>query len=455
MPQQGESSQTTAPERSRLAHRRLSPVGRRLPLKRLRSHSPRRALFLLTAIGTIGFVDRIVVNALVEPLKEEFGLSDAQIGLLGFAYAALNISIGVFIARLSESRRRLTFTAVGTFLWSLAAVASGLVTTWHQLLAARIAVGVGEAVGLPANQSLVADYYPPRRRASAMSILLLSPPIGAFIGLAGGGYVAQVWGWRWAFIVTGVPGLLLAVMAWLLLAEPGRGVHDAPSDDDNVPSTWAVVRRLWDIPSSRHLVAGSSLAAILGFGLLAFVPALLSRRFDMSTGEAGLATALMATVPAALAIGGGGIVADRLAGRFPRIYAWLPAVSLLLAFPLYALAVTRDDLWTLIALCVVSTLLQFNYLGMTTGTVANLMHHRMRATANALTNVLGGIAGGAGPLLIGLGSDRLMAAGYDTGRALALSMAACSAIYLWAAAHYFLAMRTIAGDLSDVREGRV
>lgn len=455
MPQQGESSQTIAPERSRLAHRRLPPARRRLPLKRFRSHSPRRALVLLTVIGTIGFVDRIVVNALVEPLKAEFDLSDAQIGLLGFAYAALNISIGVFVARLAESRRRLTFTAVGTFLWSLAATASGLVTTWGQLLAARIAVGVGEAVGLPANQSLVADYYPPQRRASAMSILLLAPPLGAFIGLAGGGYVAQVWGWRWAFIVTGVPGLLLAILAWFLLEEPGRGVHDAHADDGNVPSTWAVVRRLWDIPSSRHLVAGSALAAVLGFGLLAFVPALLSRRFGLSTGEAGLTTALMAGIPAAIAIGGGGILADRLAGRFPRIYAWLPAVSLLLSFPLYAFAITRGDLPTLVALMVISTLLQFNYLGMTTGTVANLMHHRMRATANALTNVLGGIAGGAGPLLIGLGSDRLSAAGYDPGLALALSMAACSAIYLWAAAHYFLAVRTIAHDMADVREGRV
>jgi predicted MFS family arabinose efflux permease len=421
---------------------------------RFRSASPGRALFLLTAIGTVGFVDRIVVNALVEPLKAEFGLSDAQIGLLGFAYAALNISIGVVVARLAESRRRLTFTAVGTFLWSLAATASGLVSTWGQLLAARIAVGVGEAVGLPANQSLVADFYPPHRRASAMSILLLAPPIGAFIGLAGGGYIAQAWGWRWAFIVTGVPGLLLALLVWLLVAEPARGTHDAHADD-SVPSTWAVVRRLWDIRSARHLVAGSSLAALMGFGLLAFMPALLSRRFGLTTGEAGLATALMATVPAALAIAAGGFIADRLAGRFPRIYGWLPGVSLLLAFPVYALAVTRGELWTLIALILVSTLLQFNYLGLTTGTVANLMHHRMRATSNALTNILGGLAGGVGPLMIGAGSDELAAAGYDTGQALALSMAACAAIYLWAGAHYLLGARTIATDLAAVREGRV
>lgn len=212
---------------------------------------------------------------------------------------------------------------------------------------------------------------------------------------------------------------------------------------------------MWGIRSARHLIAGSSLAALMGFGLLAFMPALLSRRFDLSTGEAGLTTALMATVPAAIAIGSGGFIADRLAGRFPGIYGWLPGASLLLAFPVYAFAVTRDDLVTMIALVVFSTLLQFNYLGMTTGTVANLMHHRARATANALTNVLGGLAGGIGPLMIGWGSDRFAANGSDVGHALALSMAACSGIYLWAAAHYMLAARTVAADMAAAGEGRL
>ena len=126
-------------------------------MPRFRRPSPALALGILTAIGTIGFVDRIVVNALVEPLKDEFGLSDSQIGTLNFAYSALNIVLGVAVARLAESRRRLTFTAIGTLMWSIAAAGCGLVQSWYQLLAARIAVGVGEAVGLPANPSLVAD----------------------------------------------------------------------------------------------------------------------------------------------------------------------------------------------------------------------------------------------------------------------------------------------------------
>lgn len=423
-----------------------------MPIRR--SHSPTLALVTLTTIGTIGFVDRIVVNALVEPLKEEFSLSDGQIGLLGFAFAALNIAIGLWIARLAESRRRLTFTAVGTLAWSVAATACGFVQNWTQLLLARIAVGVGEAVGLPANQSVLADYFPPNRRATAMSVLLLSPAIGSFIGLAGGGFVAQYWGWRWAFIVTGLPGLFLALFVWLFVAEPLRGAHDRVADDA-VPPVSAVIRRFLELPSARHLVMGQAVASMVGFGVIAFLPALLARRFGLPIGVAGLYTAVIASIPAAVSIAAGGWLADRIAPRVAASYALIPAVSLLVAAPLYGLAATRADLVLLLALIGISALLQYNFLGITVGTLQNLMHPRMRATANALTNILSGFAGGLGPVIVGVTSDRLAENGFTPGVALALAMAIGGTLYWWAAAHYFLAARTVAADLEIVREGRI
>jgi MFS family permease len=423
-------------------------------MKRLRRHSPGLALALITAIGTIGFIDRIVVNALVEPLKAEFGLSDAQIGTLGFAYSALNIILGVGVARLAESRRRLTFTAVGTLLWSIAAAACGLVQSWPQLLAARIAVGVGEAVGLPANQSLIADSFTAGRRATAMSVLLLAAPLGAFIGLAGGGFVAQFWGWRWAFVVTGMPGLLLAAGVWLFLAEPERGAHDTVVDDA-VPPIGAVFRRFVELRSARHFVIGSALGSMVGLGLIAFLSALLTRRFGLPVGQAGLTTALTSSFPAALSVIFGGILADRLAPRIRASYALVPALSLLVAGPLYALAMTRSDLLPFVGLTIVSTLLQFMYLGVTVGTVQNMMHPRMRATANALTNIVSGIFGGLGPLLIGAMSDRLAGAGLAPDVALGYAMAGAGILSLWAAAHFFIAARTVGQDLAMVREGRI
>ena len=172
----------------------------------IRRDSPWLALTILTGIATVGFIDRIVVNVLVEPLKAEFGLTDTQIGLLtGLAFAVLNVGLGIFIARLAERRRRLTLIVAGTLAWSVATALCGMVTNWVHLLFARIGVGVGEAVGLPSNQSVVADYFPPHRRATAMSILLLAPPIGAFLGAAGGALVAQAYGWRMAFFAAAVP----------------------------------------------------------------------------------------------------------------------------------------------------------------------------------------------------------------------------------------------------------
>jgi predicted MFS family arabinose efflux permease len=422
-------------------------------MSRLRRHSPALALILLTMIGTIGFIDRIVVNALVEPLKDEFGLSDAQIGLLGFAYSALNIVIGVFIARLAESRRRLTFTAIGTLLWSVAATASGYTNTWYQLLAARVAVGVGEAVGLPANQSVVADYFPPNRRASAMSILLLAAPLGAMIGLAAGGYVAQAWGWRWAFIVTGLPGILLALIVWLLVKEPARGGHDTVIDE-RVPPMKAVIARMARLKSVKHLVMGSALASMVGFGLIAFLSALMTRRFGLPVGEAGLMTALAASVPAAISVALGGTIADRLAPRFPGSYGQFPALCLLLAAPLFAIAMTRSDFASFFALSALSTLFLFTFLGPTAGTIQNLLDPRMRATGHALVNIFTGMVGGLGPVVVGWLSDRLAAGGLPSDRALGYAMAATALMSWWAAAHYWRAARTLNDDLAAVRELR-
>ena len=158
----------------------------------MRRDSPWLALVLLTAISTVGFIDRIVMNVLAVPIQGEFHLSDTQVGLLtGLAFAVLNVVLGIAVARHAERGHRLTLIAVGTLLWSLATAACGLVGNFVQLLFARIGVGVGEAVGLPAAQSVLSDYFPPSRRATAMSVFLLAPPVGAFLGSAGGGWVAQ------------------------------------------------------------------------------------------------------------------------------------------------------------------------------------------------------------------------------------------------------------------------
>jgi MFS family permease len=414
-----------------------------------RRNSPWLALVVLAAIGTVGFVDRIVVNVLVEPVKAEFGLTDLQVSLMAWAFALLNIGAGLVVARIAERVRRLTLIAAGTVLWSIATALCGAAASWGQLLAARMGVGLGEAIGLPGNQSVIADYFPANRRGLAMSCLLLSPPLGAFIGFVGGGWVAQEFGWRETFLIAAIPGLVLGFVAWFFVAEPVRGQHD-PGASAEVPPISAVFARLFALPAARHLVIGSALAAMLGFGLNFFFASLMVRQFGTGLAEAGLYAGLIASLPAALSVVGSGWLGDRLGQANPAAYALIPAVAMLLGGPLYALAIVQTDLALLLGLVSVATFLNFGYLGVTYATLQNLMHPRMRATASAVLSGVYGVAGGLGPSLLGWLSDA-MGAAWGEARGLALAMALCGLAYLWAAAHYFLAARRLRADALRVK----
>jgi MFS family permease len=418
-----------------------------------RRNSPWLALILLTGVTTVGFIDRIVVNVLVEPLKTEFDLTDTQVSLMGLAFAVLYIGLGIGVARLAERVRRLTLVAIGTVVWSVATAACGMVTSWTQLLLARVGVGVGEAVGLPSNQSVIADYFPANRRGLAMSVLLLAPPIGAFIGFVGGGWIAQNFDWRWTFLIAAIPGILLGILVFLFIKEPPRGQHD-PGAGDEVPGFGQVLRRFALLPSARHLVIGSAIAATLGFGLNYFFTSLMMRRFDLQIGEAGLYAGLIASLPAAISVVGTGWLGDRFGEKSPAAYALIPGICMIIGGPIYAFAITRDGLPLLLGLVTVSALLQFGYLGITFATLQNLMHPRMRATASALLNAIYAIAGGLGPIALGWMSDNLEPR-YGSGHGLAIAMALLSLVYLWAGAHYLLAARHLRGDLARARSGQV
>ncbi len=418
-----------------------------------RRDAPRLALALLTAVATVGFLDRIVMNVLAVPIQMEFRLSDTQVGILtGLAFAMLNVTLGIAVARYAERGRRMTLIAVGTLLWSLATAACGFVGNYAQLLLARVGVGVGEAVGLPSNQSVIADYFPPERRATAMSVLMLAPPIGAFVGGAGGGWVGQMFGWRDAFLIATVPGALLAIAAWLFVAEPPRGRYDREASG-TVPSLGAVLKRLVGLRSARHLLAGSTLASLVGFGLNAFLVFVLVRKFAMSLAEASLWSALLGSLPGAIAVFGGGKLADRYGAGRPSLYAAIPGGCLMIAAPVYIFGITRDSAPLLLVLVFAAALFQYTYLGVTYGVFQNLLHSRMRATGSALLNAIYGLVGqGLGTVLVGVLSDGL-APRFGRAEGLAYAMAITAALYLWAGAHYLLAGRHVGADLKRVRSG--
>lgn len=416
----------------------------------MRRNSPWLALVVLAAISTVGFIDRIVVNVLVEPIKTEFGLTDGQVSLMATAFTVLNIGVGLVVARFAERVRRLSLISVGTLLWSGATVLCGWATGWINLLVARMGVGLGEAIGLPSLQSVVSDYFPANRRGTAISILMLAAPVGAFLGFVGGGYIAQEYDWRFTFLIAAIPGFVLAALAWFLVAEPRRGAHDQVTNSDEVPSIYAVLQRLFALPSARNLVIGSAFAAMLGFGLNYFFTSLMIRQFEVGLAEAGLYSGLIASAPAAISVVISGMLGDRLGAKNPAAYALVPAACLLIGGPVYALAITREDLTTLLGLVSIATFLNFGYLGITYAALQNLMHPRMRATCSALLNVVYGIASALGPMLVGFLSDGLAESRGEV-KGLVLAMAITGALYVWAGVHYLLAARRYGADLASTQ----
>ncbi len=204
---------------------------------------------------------------------------------------------------------------------------------------------------------------------------------------------------------------------------------------------------------ARHLLAGSTLASLVGFGLNSFVAFLLVRKFEMSLAQAGLFAGLLASLPGAISVVLGGRLADWFGERRPAGYAQVPGLCLLVAAPIYMFAITRGEVIPLLGLVFVAALFQYTYLGVTFGVFQNLFHSRMRATGSALLNGVYGLIGqGLGPLLVGWLSDRL-APSFGVADGLAYAMAITAAIYVWAAAHYLLAARHIGPDLARVRGG--
>ena len=410
--------------------------------------SPWWALVMLTCIYICGFVDRIIMQTLVEPVKAEFHLSDFEIGIVaGLAFAVLNVALSLIVARFAERCRRMSLVTVGTVLWSIATAACGMTGNFIHLVLARIGVGVGEAVGLPSSSSIISDYFPKERRSTALSVLMLAPPIGAFFGFVGGGYVAEFFGWRAAFWIAAIPGFILALLAAFTVREPPRGRYDNLGEKTEVvPPFRAVLVRVWQRRSLRHLLLGSTIASLVGFGINAFLAAFLIRRFGFSMAQTGLIAGIIASLPAAFSMVAAGWLTDRVGKRDSRCYAYVPGISLLIAAPVYILAVTRTDATQAIVLLGIATLFQYTYLGPTFAVFQNMMHPRMRATSSAFNSMLYTLIGnGLGPVLVGFLSDGFTAdsSQSEPGAGLMLALAVTGTGYLWAAGHYLWATQSL------------
>ncbi|MDZ7671071.1 MAG: MFS transporter [Gammaproteobacteria bacterium] len=406
---------------------------------------------MLVVVYVFNFLDRQIVTILAEPIKMDLGLSDTQVGLMtGLAFAIFYTVLGIPIARLADRASRVSIISVALVIWSGMTAVCGLAQNFVQILAARIGVGVGEAGCSPPAHSLIADYFPPEKRASALSIYALGIPIGSIFGLLAGGWVAEFYGWRVAFLVVGLPGIALAIAFKLTIQEPVRGMSDvAGKPETGQLPLISTIRTLLSNRTMLHMAMGGALTSFVGYGLGQWLPAMFIRIHGLGVGETATYFGLVLGVASAAGTFIGGSLADRLAGWDRRVYAWLPAAGVLVAFPFFVVGLMLDQPYVAIAILITPYLLNSLWLGPAFGTIQNLAPMRMRAMASAMLLFILNIIGlGFGPFLVGLISDLLTDA-YGT-EALRYSVLLSTVAYFWAGTHFLLAGRTIRQDLDAV-----
>lgn len=461
-------------------------------------------LGVLLTVYIFNFIDRSIINILTEPIKETFGVEDWQMGLLGGpAFAILYTFIGIPIARFSEKHHRVWIIAASVALWSLMTALCGFATSFIALFIFRIGVSIGEAGCSPPANSIIADYFIPSERSTAVSVYALGIPIGGMLAYAFGGYVVgnldgasvsallgswnwtwavnaldweNIEGWRVAFVVVGIPGIFVAMLLKRTVKEPPRGYTDPVDMQNKEPVSFrGVLKVLSAKPSYWHVTVGVTIVSFVNYGVSQFFVSFLIRTHNLSIFDAsvkiGLALAFMGCIGTFMS----GYLADKYADRFPKALAWIPTFALLGVIPLHLTGYLAESLWLAVPLIMVGQMLLFTFLCPLYAVPSGVVDSRMRATSVAVTLFIVNLLGyGLGPPLIG-GLSTILNATFLSGIDPALTLEACKAtnlaatsraacnsanadglqwsmiifkcLYLWAAFHFYKASKTIQSDM--------
>ena len=414
--------------------------------------SSRYANYVL-AILLLGYVfnylDRYVLSILLPAIKADLQVSDAMLGfLLGPAFGFVYAFAGIPAARMADTRSRTAVISVGMTLWSLFTAASGLVQNAFQLACSRVAVGIGEAAGTAPSHSLISSYFPPEKRGRALAIFGTGIHFGMFLGLFAGGALVDQVGWRWTFVVVGLPGVAIAAVLYLTVREPARTL--AAQEASTGESTWEGIRSLTSLKSFVYTALGLGISSFGGAGFGFWVPTFLQRVHEMPAAEVGATFGWISPVAAATATVAGGFLVDRLIKQDRRWWAWLPALSTLLATPLLMAVLIwpdgRQAVWWALPAGIGAMASPAVF-----AVIQNLAPERLRALASSLlvlnTTLLGM---GAGPWLVGIASDLLT----DRFGVEALRYALVAGLLTnpIGALCFWLAGRTLLSDLERSRE---
>jgi MFS family permease len=402
----------------------------------------------------VNVMDRSSVLALsLQAIKREFSASDFQLGLLtGIPFALFYSTLGIPIAAWADRSSRRNVLALAEALWSGMTALCGAAVNFAMLFATRIGTAVGEAGGSPPSHSLISDYFPRNTRGTAFSIFALGVPIGTALGNAIGGWANHAYGWRTAFILVGLPGIVMAAVVRLTVAEPPRGLADGAARSaaaSDTPKMFDVLRFLWLRPSFRHLSLGTALHSVVWYAGGAFNAAFLIRSHHMTTVQAGSWLSVFAWV-GALGTFFGGYAADRLSARRhdKRWYLWLPGFATLVMVPFQFFAYLAPSLAVALPAFAGMQVLAAIFFGPSFAMTQALAMLRMRSVATSLLLFVQTLIGqGLGPSLVGFVSDRLSAS--FGAESLRYALVIVGLVNLWAAAHYLWGARSLRQNLDE------
>lgn len=425
----------------------------------------RYALTVLLILYTLNFLDRQIVTILTVPIKADLGLADWQIGAItGIAFAVFYTVLGIPIARLAERGNRPLIISVAAAAWSLFTVACGFAQNFVQMALARIGVGIGEAGCTPPAHSLITDYTPKEKRASALAFYHLGTPLGSLIGTIAGGLIADAYGWRAAFFIAGIPGIIFALISFLTLVEPRlKLAARAAAAAVQSPSLGMALAELRTKPTFWLLALGASIVAFNGYGAAAFSALFFVQNYGTELTEIaasfgmkplgfyGLTAGVLSGIAGILGSWAGGAICDRLGKRDMRWHMTVPAIGAFLSVPTYVIALLAPTYWSALLLFMIPTFLGSIWYGPVYGNVQGLVHPRTRATAAAILLFIINIIGlGLGPLSVGVLSDQLAAQpGWTPGDGIRWSLLVFGCVGIFAGVLFWLARGTIRKDLTS------
>ncbi len=403
---------------------------------------PYYVLGVLFAVSVFNFVDRQLISVLLQPIKDEFGVSDAWMGLLtGAAFMVVHSVFGIPLARWADRGNRRVILTLGLSVWSALTAASGLARHFFVLAFCRMGVGIGEAAGTPTAHSMISDYFPPARRATALSVYAMGIYVGIMFGYIAAGWLGEHLGWRMTFIVVGLPGLALALLFYLTVDEPARTTTVAAHPIREV------VAYLFAKPSYVVLLGAASFHAAAAYSIAHWAPTFLIRVHGLGLSEMGLTLGFATGIGGATGALLGGALSDRLAVRNRAWYAWTTAFAAIGSLPFAIGFVLSESLWLAMAFFVPMTLVTSMYVGPLYAMTQGLARPRMRAMAVAVhLFVVSLLGGGVGPWVVGAMNDAFRADYGDAG--IRYSLVWIQSVSLVAATLcYAIASRTLARDM--------